>query len=91
MLLPLHFLERGMGDSFLVFKKRERSIDYKLAQEASPIFHVSPDDPSFLLVHGKDEIVPVSHSKNMYRKLQEMNVISRLHVVESGAHGTWSC
>jgi len=77
-------------DSFLGFIKRERpsSIEYKVAQEASPIFHVSPDDPPFLLVHGdKDEIVPVSHSKNMYKKLKEMNVVSELYVVEGGAHG----
>ena len=86
---PTSFLERGFGDSFLGFKKRERSIEYKIAQEASPIFHVSPDDPPILLVHGdQDEVVPVlSHSKNMYEKLQEMNVVSKLHVVEGGAHG----
>lgn len=85
---PTSFLERGIGDSFLGFKKRERSIEYKLAQEASPIFHVSPDDPPFLLVHGdKDEIVPVSHSKNMYKKLKEMNVVSKLYVIEGGVHG----
>lgn len=85
---PTSLLERGMGDSFLGFKKREKSIEYKLAQEASPIFHVSPDDPPFLLVHGdKDEIVPVSHSKNMYMKLKEMNVLAALHVVEGGSHG----
>ena len=72
----------------LLFKKRERSIEYKVAQEASPIFHVSPDDPPFLLIHGdKDEIVPVSHSINMYKKLQEMDVVSKLFVVEGRAHG----
>jgi acetyl esterase/lipase len=86
---PTSFLERGIGDSFLGFKKRERSIEYKLAQEASPIFHVSPDDPPFLLIHGeKDEVVPVSHSKNMYNKLKEMNVESKLYVVKDAAHGS---
>ena len=85
---PTSFLERGFGDSFLGFKKREKSIEYKIAQEASPIFHVSPDDPPILLVHGdQDEVVPVSHSKNMYEKLQEMNIVSKLYVVEGGAHG----
>lgn len=87
---PTSFLESSIGDSFLGFKKRDRpsSIEYKLAQEASPIFHVSPDDPPFLLVHGDiDEIVPVAHSKNMYKKLMEMNVVSKLYVVEGGAHG----
>jgi acetyl esterase/lipase len=87
---PTSFLESSIGDSFLGFIKRDRpsSIEYKTAQEASPIFHVSPDDPPFLLVHGDiDEIVPVAHSKNMYKKLIEMNVVSTLYIVEGGAHG----
>ena len=87
---PTSFLESSIGDSFLGFKKRDRpsSIEYKIAQEASPIYHVSPDDPPFLLIHGdKDEIVPVAHSINMAKKLREMNVESKLYVVEGGAHG----
>lgn len=87
---PTSFLESSIGDSFLGFKKRDRpsSIEYKIAQEASPIFHVSPDDPPFLLVHGdKDEIVPIAHSINMDKKLREMSVASKLYVVEGGAHG----
>ncbi|NND32038.1 MAG: alpha/beta hydrolase [Saprospiraceae bacterium] len=87
---PTSFLESSIGDSFLGFKKRDRpsSIEYKTAREASPIFHVSPDDPPFLLVHGdKDEIVPMTHSKNMHKKLTEMNVVSKLYIVEGGAHG----
>ncbi len=87
---PTSFLEGTNGDSFLGFVRRDRpsTIEYKIAQEASPIFHVSPDDPPILLVHGDaDEIVPLWHSQNMYKKLIEMNVVAKLHVVEGGAHG----
>ena len=87
---PTSFLGSSMGETFLGFKKRDipSSIEYKTAKEASPIFLVSPDDPPFLLVHGDhDEVVPVDHSINMHQKLKEMNVKSKLLVVEGGAHG----
>jgi acetyl esterase/lipase len=87
---PTSFMESSMGESFLGIKKRDRpsSIEYKRAQDASPIFHVTADDPPIFLVHGDiDEIVPVVHSKNMYKKLMEMNVVSKLYIVEGGAHG----
>lgn len=87
---PTTFMDSSIGESFLGFRRRDRpnSIEYKIAQEASPIFHVSPDDPPFLLIHGDmDEIVPVTHSKNMHKKLIEMQVVSKLMIVAGGAHG----
>jgi dipeptidyl aminopeptidase/acylaminoacyl peptidase len=38
--------------------------------EASPITHVTEDDPPFLLIHGeRDEVVPVEQSQLMYDRL----------------------
>ena len=40
------------------------STEYKTYFQASPISHVSPDDPPFLLMHGdKDESVPFAQSE----------------------------
>ena len=68
--------------------KNPLTIEYKRAREASPIFHVSADDPPFLLVHGdKDVIVPIAMSESMYEKLQEMDIASKLIRIEGAGHG----
>jgi dipeptidyl aminopeptidase/acylaminoacyl peptidase len=55
--------------------------------EASPISHVSPDAPPFLLIHGdRDEVVPVEQSQQMYERLVQANVPARLVVVQNAAH-----
>ena len=55
--------------------------------EASPISHVSPDAPPFLLIHGdRDEVVPVEQSQRMYERLVQANVPARLVVVQNAAH-----
>ena len=77
-------------ESFLNVKLNEKpgTIGYKLAQMASPIYHVSVDDPPFLLIHGdQDPIAPYVLSENMYKKLQEMNIPAKLITVEGGVHG----
>jgi acetyl esterase/lipase len=85
-----NFMDGNIGESFLGIKVRNDSstIEYKRAQEASPIFHVTADDPPFLLIHGdQDPVVPYVQSKNMYNKLLEMKVKANLITVEGGVHG----
>ncbi|MGB5358956.1 MAG: alpha/beta hydrolase [Eudoraea sp.] len=85
-----NFLSVDIGESFLGVKVRDKpsTIEYKRAYQASPINHVSADDPPFLLVHGdKDPIVPYVLSEDMYKKLQEMNVPAKLITIEDGVHG----
>lgn len=54
---------------------------------ASPISHVSADDPPFLLVHGtRDLIVPKSQSEAFYARLGESGVPKRLLLVENAGH-----
>jgi acetyl esterase/lipase len=55
--------------------------------EASPISHVTPDAPPFLLIHGdRDEVVPVEQSQLMYGRLVQENVPARLVVVKNASH-----
>jgi acetyl esterase/lipase len=87
---PTNFMGGDIGESFLGVQVREKpsTIEYKRAYEASPINHVSTDDPPFLFIHGdKDPVVPYVLSENMYNKLLEMKVESNLITVEGGVHG----
>lgn len=55
--------------------------------EASPISHVTPDDPPFLLIHGdRDELVPVEQSQLMYDRLLQTGVPAQLVVVQNAGH-----
>jgi len=89
---PTNFLaeDSEVGVSFLGvdLKKDPSTIEYKRAQKASPINYISADDPPFLLIHGdNDKVVPFTLSEDMYKKLQEMKVTSKLVTVEGGVHG----
>jgi len=55
---------------------------------ASPIKHVTNDDPPMLLVHGSDDAwVPVVQSVRMAAALAQAGVPHRLIVVEGARHG----
>jgi len=55
--------------------------------QASPITHVTSDDPPFLLIHGKQDLVsPAEQSKLMYERLVEMNVPAQLIIVQGAEH-----
>jgi acetyl esterase/lipase len=55
--------------------------------EASPITHVTPDDPPFLLIHGdRDELVPVEQSQLMYERLVQAGVPAELIIVQNAGH-----
>lgn len=55
--------------------------------EASPISHVTPDAPPFLLIHGdRDEVVPLEQSQRMYDRLVQANIPAQLVVVQNAAH-----
>lgn len=55
--------------------------------QASPVTHVTPDDPPFLLIHGsQDSVVPVEQSQLMYDRLVEMGVPTQLVIVQNAGH-----
>ncbi len=58
-----------------------------LAAEGSPVNHVSPASPPFLLIHGaQDTLVPLEQSEKLQRKLTRAGVESRLIVVPGKGH-----
>ena len=58
---------------------------------ASPITHVTPDDPPFLLIHGdQDTVVPYEQSQIMYDRLIQTNVPVQLVIVQRAGHSLTS-
>ena len=89
---PASFIDGQDANYFLGFREKERliegSIEYLIATEASPIYHVTPDDAPILLAHGDaDETVLFSQSEQMHEKLSEAGVISKLLRIKEGGHG----
>lgn len=59
-----------------------------LKAEASPITHVSADDPPTLSLHGTDDsLVPYAQSVVLHQALTAARVPNRLVTVEGGTHG----
>ena len=57
-------------------------------REMSPIEHVTPNLPPFLLIHGtSDTVVPYDQSERMLKKLKAAGIPAELITVEGGGHG----
>ncbi len=60
----------------------------KLSRLASPVFHVGPDDPPLLLIHGdQDPQVPINQSHELHSKYKNHRLSVHFEVVHGGAHG----
>jgi dipeptidyl aminopeptidase/acylaminoacyl peptidase len=58
-----------------------------MAAEASPITHVAPAAPPFLLLHGAaDRFIPCAQSERLYGALLEAGVEVELDVYEDADH-----
>jgi acetyl esterase/lipase len=58
------------------------------ALAASPITHVSPDDPPFLMVHGTDDsTVPIDQAERLSVALKKAGVEVTFVKVQGGGHG----
>jgi len=69
-----------------VFGTRDRNSD--IVAQASPVTHVTADDPPFLILHGdKDKLVPTSQSQALHEKLLAAGVSSTLIIVKNAGHG----
>jgi acetyl esterase/lipase len=63
-------------------------LDQAKYREASPVTHVTPDDPPFLLIHGDvDDVVPFRQSELMLEALRKERVDARLIRIPGGDHG----
>lgn len=57
------------------------------AQAASPVSHVTPDDPPMLIVNSRHEVVPVSQGRALARGLARAGVAERLRLLPGDMHG----
>ena len=63
-------------------------IDMKTAEPDSPLIHVTPDDaPTLLLAGDKDDLVPISHSRDIQAAFEKAGVESRLTEFQGAGHG----
>ena len=59
----------------------------ELCREASPLAHVSPGMPPFLIFHGdKDEYVPLSQTETLEKRLKQVGTEVTRIVVRNGPH-----
>ena len=89
---PVNFLTGNNGNFILGMARplagAEGTAEYKLFQEASPVTHITPDDPPFLLMHGdKDEQVAFAQSQEMEAKLKAAKVTVKFLLVPGAGHG----
>ncbi len=72
-------------ESFLGASAQE---DPDLWREASPIAWASPDDPPFLLIHGRDDrVVPYQESVRMADALRRAGAEAELLLIPGAGHG----
>ena len=86
--------EYGQGTFASLFGMRllarypQTSPQFRAYRDASPIHHVSPDDPPTLLIHGDaDGVVPLRHSEMIATRLRAAGVSVEVLVVPDGGHG----
>ncbi|HEQ72580.1 MAG TPA: alpha/beta hydrolase [Spirochaetia bacterium] len=66
----------------------EGSRNPELKKAANPLTHISPNDPPFLIMHGKkDRWVPYSQSELLYENLKKKGVHAELKLLEDADHG----
>ena len=64
-----------------------RGLEGTALADASPVTHVTPDSPPFLLVHGTaDWLVPYAQSEQLAQALTDAGVDARLVPVEGAQH-----
>jgi acetyl esterase/lipase len=65
----------------------EKRIE-EIGRQISPIYHVSPDDPPTLIIHGQaDKLVPIQQSQSLIKKLEEAHVEAKLIPKPNAQHG----
>jgi len=81
--------ETGPFAPVLEFLGGHLQEELDIYQAASPINHVTADDPPLLLVHGdSDQTVTFSHSEIMYEAYQQAGLEATLIKVTGAGHGT---
>ena len=84
--LPAMFTRDAQVVANRVFGSTSR--DDPILIQASPVTHISPDDPPFLILQGdQDKTVPMEQSQILYDKLKAGGVSAQLVIVKNAGHG----
>lgn len=76
------------GPAFNTFPGESITKDPKKMLDASPLGHVSGNEPPFLLLHGSaDPLVSPEQSASMYQALKAKNQDVKYILVEGAKHG----
>lgn len=60
----------------------------QIARAISPIYHVTPDDPPTMIIHGdQDRLVPLQQSETIVEKLKTAGVPTKLIIKPGAGHG----
>jgi acetyl esterase/lipase len=60
----------------------------EIARQISPIYHVTPDDPPTLIIHGDaDSLVPLQQSESLAAKFKETGIEAKLVIKKGAGHG----
>jgi acetyl esterase/lipase len=63
-------------------------FDPDLADDCSPLLHVTEDDAPALMIHGdKDTLVTLDHSEKILKEFEEQKVTAELIVIDGAGHG----
>lgn len=74
--------------ALLLFMATTRDQDPERYREASPLTHLSADDPPVLIMHGtEDQTVPYSQTVALTEKLDELGIEYELFTFEGAGHG----
>ncbi|MDQ7065412.1 MAG: alpha/beta hydrolase [candidate division KSB1 bacterium] len=84
---PYDYLAQKAGELVQTFLGGSPDQKPEVYREASPITHVSADDPPLLLIHGeKDRVVPIEHAERMYRAYQNAGAPVEFIRVKNAGH-----
>ena len=66
----------------------DKARDEAFAKSVSPLHYITKKSPPIFIVHGDaDPTVPYQQSADLYKKLQELGVVSQFIIVPGGLHG----
>jgi acetyl esterase/lipase len=72
--------------SYVPITKEEKIL--AIGKDISPIYHVTPDDPPTLIIHGDaDKLVPIQQAETIIAKFKDAGVPAELVVRKDAAHG----
>ena len=80
-----HELDKSIN-AFVPITDEARLLE--IGRQISPIYHVTPDDPPTLIIHGDaDTLVPIQQAETIVAKFKEASVPAELVVKKGAGHG----